>query len=235
MANSTAPKIRHVALIMDGNRRWAKSKGLSSFEGHLRGEERIEPIVDTAIEMGITHLTFWAFSTENWHRSDREVAFLLNLYRKNLDKKVDSFHRKNVKINIIGNLRMFPGDIIKKTAQWMEKTRNNNGITVNIALSYGGRDEIMRAVNRWSETSSSSGKPKDLTKEEFEKYLDTKGQPDPDLLIRTGGEMRLSGFLLWQLEYAELYFTDTYWPDFTPDKFREAVGDYFGRKRRFGK
>ncbi|MCL4338422.1 polyprenyl diphosphate synthase [Patescibacteria group bacterium] len=224
---------KHVAIIMDGNRRWAKEKGLPSFEGHRIGEEKIEPIVDKAIELGIKNLTFWAFSTENWNRTKKEVSFLMNLYRRQLNKKVDNFHKKNVKVNVIGNITMFPEDIQRKTAKWMEKTKDNTRITVNIALSYGGRDEIIRAIEKWQ---IKFGKSKSkLTKEEFEKYLDTAGQPDPDLLIRTGGEKRLSGFLLWQMEYAEFYFTDAYWPVFTPEEFMKAIIDYSGRMRRFGK
>lgn len=212
---------------MDGNRRWAKGMGRPELEGHRVGEERIEPIVDAAIELGIPYLTFWAFSTENWKRSKIEVSFLLNLYRHQLNRKMDSFHKKKVKINVIGNLNLFPKDIQEKSKNWMEKTIGNKKITVNFALSYGGRDEIIRAINKWR------GNPK-LTQEEFEKYLDTAGQPDPDLLIRTGGERRLSGFLLWQLEYAELYFTDVFWPDFTPDEFKKALKDFEDRQRRFG-
>lgn len=226
------PKIQlpqHIAIIMDGNRRWAKEKGLPEFEGHRIGEEKIEPIVDTAIEMDIGYLTFWAFSTENWYRSKKEVAFLLNLYRNQLHKKVDSFHKKNVRVNVIGDINMFPEDIQKKTKQWIEKTKNNKKITVNIALSYGGRDEIIRTINKWSKRATP------LTIQQFSNFLDTAGQPDPDLLIRTGGEKRLSGFLLWQLEYAELYFTDVYWPDFTPKELKYAIEDFQNRQRRFGK
>lgn len=219
---------KHIAIIMDGNRRWAKTRGLPEFEGHRVGEECIEPIVDSAIELGIKYLTFWAFSTENWYRSKKEVIFLLNLYRHQLNKKVDNFHKKNVRVNVIGNIEMFPKDIREKTRQWMEKTKNNKKITVNFALSYGGRDEIIRAINKLPRQST-------ITQEEFAKYLDTAGQPDPDLLIRTGGEKRLSGFLLWQLEYAELYFTDVYWPDFSPREFAKAIEDFIQRQRRFGK
>lgn len=234
---------QHVAIIMDGNRRWAREKGLPEFEGHRIGEEKIEPIIDCAIEMGIPFLTFWAFSTENWYRSKKEVAFLLNLYRNDLGKKVDSFHAKNVRINVIGNLSMFPADLQEKTKDWMEKTKNNKKITANIALSYGGRDEIIRAINKFSNSQIlKSTKINDiknqfnnLTIQQFNNYLDTAGQPDPDLLIRTGGDQRLSGFLLWQLEYAELYFTDTYWPDFTPDKFKSAIDEFVYRQRRFGR
>lgn len=227
---------KHVALIMDGNRRWARKKGLPIFEGHKVGEERIEPIIDTAIDMGISYLTFWAFSTENWNRSKLEVNFLLRLYRSQLDKKVDSFHKKNVKLNIIGNILMFPKDIQEKTRAWMEKTKNNNKITVNLALSYGGRDEVVRAVKKLNqELRSKNQELNNIKKENFEQYLDTAGQPDPDLLIRTGGEMRLSGFMLWQLEYAELYFTEVLWPDFTPVEFRKAIEEYQNRIRRFGR
>lgn len=240
MSNLNIPK--HVALIMDGNRRWAEEKGLSSFEGHRRGEECLEPIVDEAIKMGVAYLTFWAFSTENWKRSKREVNFLLNLYRKQLDKKVDSFHKKNVKVKVIGNLSMFPVDIQRKTKEWMRKTKDNRKITVNIALSYGGRDEIMRAISQLRASLKflprrQAGKVQSskLTMRDFEMYLDTAGQPDPDLLIRTGGEKRLSGFLLWQIEYTELYFTDLYWPDFTPGEFKKAILEYQRRRRRFGR
>ena len=223
---------KHVALIMDGNRRWARLHNLPQLEGHRLGEETIEPIIDRAIELGIPYLTFWAFSTENWGRQKREVDFLLNLYRHNLDKHVDNFHRKRVCLNIIGNLDQFPKDIVAKTKNWMAKTKNNKSITVNVALGYGGRDEIVRAVNKWKTDTKSK---LDLTKEVFAGYFDTAGQPDPDLLIRTGGEKRLSGFLLWQLEYAELYFTDVLWPDFTPKEFDKAIEFYQSRHRRFGK
>lgn len=226
---------RHVAFIMDGNRRWAKERGLPLFAGHKKGEERIEPLVDAAIELGISHLTFWAFSTENWHRSREEVSFLLSLYRRNLEKKVDSFHRKNVRIIILGNLSLFPDDIQKKTTAWMEKTKKNTGITVNLALSYGGKDEIIRAIKRWEKEKKTQQKDILLTPEKFATYLDTAGQPDPDMLIRTGGEKRLSGFLLWQLEYAELFFPEVFWPDFTPEKFKELLKKYVARNRRFGR
>jgi undecaprenyl diphosphate synthase len=230
-AKSSIPQ--HIALIMDGNRRWARGQGLALFDGHSKGEDRIEPIIDTAMEMGIGYLTFWAFSTENWNRDQKEVQFLLKLYRENLHKKVDSFHKKNVKINVIGNIAAFPEDIQKKTQEWMERTKNNTKIIVNIALSYGGRDEIVRAMEKMK-LEAGSGKF-EMTQNEFGKHLDTAGQPDPDLLIRTGGEQRLSGFLLWQMEYTELYFTPTLWPEFTPERFKEAIEEYGQRQRRFGK
>ena len=220
---------------MDGNRRWAKNKRAPVFFGHEKGEGCIEPIVDAGIKLGISHLTFWAFSTENWNRSKNEVNFLLNLYRNNLNKKINSFHRKNVRINILGGLSMFPKDIQEKTEKWMEKTKNNNKIVVNIALNYGGRDEIIRAIKKIQDHSKSGKTNFNLTRNNFNRFLDTHDQPDPDLLIRTGGEMRLSGFMLWQLEYTELYFTDCLWPDFSPAEFKKAVFEYQKRQRRFGK
>lgn len=225
---------KHIALIMDGNRRWARRHGLGLLSGHKTGEERIEPIVDSAIDLRVKYLTFWAFSTENWNRSKKEVEFLLNLYREDLDKKIDNFHRKSVKIQVIGNLSRFPADIQKKTSRWMDMTKDNKKITVNIALSYGGRDEIVRSVNKWLNNQQPKTYNQQLNTQLFEKYLDTAGQPDPELIIRTGGEKRLSGFLLWQSEYAELYFTDIYWPDFTDKEFVKAIEEFNRRQRRFG-
>ena len=217
---------------MDGNRRWAREQGKSPFEGHKLGEERIEPIVDRAIELGISYLTFWAFSTENWKREKEEVEFLMNLFREGLHKKVDSFHKKNVRVNVIGNLAMFPDDIQEMVQGWIEKTKNNTTITVNVALSYGGRDEIIRAIKKYQ---VSGIKYQDLTTENFNQFLDTAGQPDPELMIRTGGQKRLSGFLMWQLEYAEFYFTDLLWPEFTPNEFDKALTWYQEQQRNFGK
>jgi undecaprenyl diphosphate synthase len=216
---------------MDGNRRWARKNGLTPFKGHILGEERIEPLIDYAINLGICYLTFWAFSTENWKRQKSEVEFLLTMFRNDLAKKVDSFHAKNVKLNIIGNLSMFPKDIQEKTNEWMERTKNNTKITANIALSYGGRDEIVRAMKKAYRTPHTA---ESITQETISNFLDTAGQPDPDLLIRTGGEQRLSGFMLWQLEYTELYFTDVLWPEFTPEEFEKALEEFRLRQRRFG-
>jgi len=226
----------HVALIMDGNRRWARKHRFSPFRGHFIGEERIEPVVDRAIELGIQYLTFWAFSTENWKRTKREVQFLLKLYRGNLSKTVSHFHQKNVRVRVIGNLSMFPNDIQKETFKWIEKTKNNTKITVNIALSYGGRDELLRAIVKLvGEIRNSKFEIRNLTAETFSQFLDTARQPDPDLMIRTGGVTRLSGFMLWQMEYAEFYFTDTFWPDFTVEEFDKAIAEYQRRQRRYGK
>lgn len=225
---------KHVALIMDGNRRWAKERRLPTFQGHAKSIDRLESLIDYAIKIGISYLTFWAFSTENWRRKKSEVEFLLELFRENLAKKVDNFHRKNVRVKVIGDLSMFPKDIQEKTRSWMEMTKNNKKITVNIALSYGGRDEIIRAIKK-IQSRFNRDKIQNLTKENFGQFLDTAGQPDPDLMIRTGGEIRLSGFMLWQMEYAEFYFSKTYWPDFTPRELEKALVEYQRRKRNFGK
>lgn len=224
----------HVAIIMDGNRRWARMHGFSVFEGHRRGEECTEPLIDEAITIGIPYLTFWAFSTENWGRSKPEVQFLIKLFRTVLDRKVDKFHRKNVKLNVIGDLTKFPEDLQRKAEEWMKQTRNNKKITVNIALNYGGRDEIIRAISKYKNSQLTTNNSQ-LTFQEFEKFLDTAGQPDPELIIRTGGVKRLSGFMLWQSQYAELYFTDLNWPDFTPVEFRKAIEYFHHCQRRFGK
>lgn len=232
---------------MDGNRRWAEENGLPRLEGHNEGEKRIEPIVDRAIELDISYLTFWAFSTENWKRTEEEVEYLLGLLRRALGKQVDSYHKKNVKVKIIGDVSKFPEDIQKETEEWMERTKENTRITVNMALSYGGRDELVRAIRRLIESriknqgsgvdkkSKINGQLSNVTTEEFAGYLDTRGQPDPDMIIRTGKQKRLSGFLPYQSVYSELYFTDVLWPDFTPEEFDKAVEWYYDQKRNFGK
>lgn len=227
-------KLKHIALIMDGNRRWAKQHGLSQLKGHSRGYKRIKGIVDRAIEYEISCLTFWAFSTENWKREKEEVDYLLNLFRRLFTKEVDKFHKKNVKVNVIGNLSMFPKDIQQMTQDWVEKTKKNKTITVNIALSYGGRDEITRAVNKILKLPVASCRLP-VTEQFIAQYLDTVGQPDPELIIRTGGQWRLSGFLTWQAVYSELYFTDVLWPDFTPKEFDRAIEWHKEQKRNFGK
>ncbi|MBI4130258.1 di-trans,poly-cis-decaprenylcistransferase [Candidatus Roizmanbacteria bacterium] len=230
MSQQHLPK--HVALIMDGNRRWAKEQDKSPLEGHEEGEQRIEPLVDRAIELGIPYLTFWAFATKNWRRTKKEVDFLMKLFRENLSKKVDSFHRKNVRVNVIGNLSQFPTDIQTMTREWVERTKNNTKIIVNIALSYGGRDELIRAIKQIVREEIS---PDTIDEQVVSNHLDTAGQPDPDLLIRTGRVVRLSGFLIWQLEYAEFYFTHKLWPEFTVDEFEKALFWYQEQKRNFGK
>ena len=251
---------KHVAIIMDGNRRWARQQGLSVFAGHEVIVDRVlEPLVDEAIIQEISYLTLWAFSTDNWNRSKLEVAALMRIFRGLFAKNIERLHAKGVRIQTIGDLSKFSKDIQEKISDAVEKTKDNTNITVVFALNYGGRDEILRAINKWyvSCHPGKSGQKADAsriskrfwthfdysvqgqndktTKETFEKHLDTANFPPVDLIIRTGGERRLSGFLMWQSEYAELYFTNTLMPDFTPQKLREALADFQSRERRFGK
>lgn len=225
--------IQHVALIMDGNRRWAKKKKLPAFAGHKKGYEIMEKIIASAHKHDIPHLTFWAFSTENWKRSKEEVAYLMGLFRQvlksNLLKKVI---KNGGKIMFIGNLSAFPNDIQEGLAKIVEESKENTKITVTIALNYGGREEILHAVQQIVADRLDLVA---ITEESFSQYLYTKIQPDPDLIIRTGGAQRLSGYLPWQSIYSELYFTDTFWPDFDEKEFDKALEEYARRERRFGK
>jgi len=225
--------IQHVALIMDGNRRWAKKKNLPAFAGHKKGYEMIENIVERAQEHGIEYLTFWAFSTENWKRSEEEVGYLMHLFRQVLKSKlVRKLIKKGGKIVFIGDLRAFPEDIQKGLFKIVEESKENIKGTVTIALNYGGREELVHAVQQ---IASKNIDPADITEELISQYLYTKNQPDPDLIIRTGGAQRLSGYLPWQSIYSELYFTDTFWPDFDEKEFDKALKEYQRRERRFGK
>ena len=235
----------HVAIIMDGNRRWAKAHGLAAVMGHDKAaRDVIEPIVDRAIALGIKFVTFWAFSTENWKRDKAEIRALMEIFRDGLKKLGSKLNEKGVRLNVVGEMSKFPEDIRKQTEHYMEISRGNKKITVSFALNYGGRDEILRAVRKFigeilaSKGPTFSAKRLDLTKlvteENFAKFLDTADMPDPDLIIRTGGEFRLSGYFPWQSVYSELYFTKTLWPEFTPEELDKALADYQRRERRFG-
>jgi|SRR3989344_614662 len=216
---------------MDGNRRWARRNRLQLLLGHENGVKRIEPVVEYAAKKGIQYLTFWAFSTENWKRSEEEVSVLLDVFRKALSgSMMDRLKENGVRVQVVGDIISFPDDIQKKVFSIVDGTKDNTKITANFALNYGGRDEILRAVNSLIEDNV-----REVTEDLFSRYLYTKGQPDPDLIIRTGGEQRLSGFLPWQSIYSELYFTRTLWPDFSAKEFAEALGEYKQRERRFGK
>jgi undecaprenyl diphosphate synthase len=242
--------IQHVAFIMDGNRRWAREHHLPLFAGHTKGYQAIESLISYAVKKKIPHLTFWAFSTENWNRDKKEVEILLQIFRKIFAGEiVDRLYKNGAKINILGNINLFPKDIVDNIKKMVEMTRNNTTITVNIGLNYGGRDEIVHAVNSLlkekikSHAELVSASPETLkqvqgdkfiTEEEFSQYLYTVGQPDPDLIIRTSGEKRLSGFFPWQSVYSELYFPKIYWPDFNEQEFEKALEEYVQRKRNFG-
>lgn len=222
---------QHVAMIMDGNRRWARGKKLPLFFGHRAGFNRIEPLVRHVESLGITHLTFWAFSTENWNREKKEVEALMNLFRRMFSSSMVAKLKKNgVRIKALGDISAFPKDIATDIQDVVADTKNNTGITVNFALNYGGRAEILQAVKKII-----ADKITNITEETFSLYLYTHDQPNPDLIIRTGGEQRLSGYLPWQSTYSELYFTNTYWPDFDEKAFAKAIIDYISRERRFGK
>jgi len=231
----------HVAIVCDGNRRWAQQQGMKVFLGHQKAiDEVIEPLVDRAEQRGIKFLTFWVFSTENWQRPESEVSYLLELFRQAFDRQVQRLHEKNVRVVTIGDLSKFPEDIQTRIRRGKSLTQDNTGITVIFALNYGGRDEMLRAINtlvkqQLAESKNDQSTDRDITKEEFAQYLDTTGIPDPDFIIRTSGEQRLSGFLLWQAEYAELAFPAFHFPEFTPEKFDQLLAEYAHRRRRYGK
>lgn len=223
--------IQHVAFIMDGNRRWAREHHLPLFAGHTKGYQAIEPLIAYAVEKDIKYLTFWAFSTENWNRDKKEVEVLLQIFRKLFAGKIiNRLHKNGVKINVLGNINAFPKDIAENIRKLIEKTKDNTAITVNIGLNYGGREEILRAMNILLQSEK-----KEIDEKTFSTFLYTKDQPDPDLIIRTSGEQRLSGFLPWQSVYSELYFPQVYWPDFNEQEFEKALEEFSQRKRRFGK
>ncbi len=216
---------------MDGNRRWARERGLPIFFGHDRGFKKINEIASFSRKIGVKYLTLWAFSTENWHREEGEVSYLLNLFRKNFRiESIKKMQEEGIKIKVLGDLTAFPKDIKDKLEETVSKTRGCRSMTLNVALNYGGRDEIVRAVNKILEK-----KYQKIDDYIFKEFLDTAGQPDPDLIIRTGGEFRLSGFLPWQSIYSELYFTKIYWPDFGRQELTAALKDYSSRQRRFGR
>lgn len=221
----------HVAFILDGNRRWAKARRLPYIVGHTRGYRRIEPVILHAKKLGIKHLTFYAFSTENWHREKKEVEDLMNIFRRLFKSSmIERLKKEGARIRVIGNLEDFPPDIVEKMKKVIKESEKNTAVNVNIAMSYGGRPEILRAVNRMIRDGI-----KKVDEATFNKYLYTAGQPDPDLIIRTGGVQRLSGFLAWQSIYSEFYFIDKFWPDFSTKEFDKALEEFADRERRFGK
>jgi undecaprenyl diphosphate synthase len=227
----------HVGIIMDGNRRWAKAKGLPAIAGHAYAVEKtVEALIERAGELGVGYLTMWAFSTENWGRAEEEVAGLMNLFRKAIETKAGKFIKKGARLRVIGDMSRFSPDIQEGMKRVMRESEKNNKIAVTFALNYGGRDEILRAIKKMHEKiQNPKSKIQNLDTNYFASFIDTAGMPDPDLIIRTGGDYRLSGFLMWQAAYSELYFTETLFPDFTPEKFEEAIGEYQRRQRRFGK
>ncbi len=226
---------QHVAIIMDGNGRWAKKRGLPRTAGHAQGARVVEQILEDADHMGIRYLTVYAFSTENWTRPDAEVKALMNLLRTYMKTSLAKCAKNNVRIRVIGDKSRLDEDLQKSIANLEESTKTNTGIGFQIAINYGARDEMRRAVEKLSEqVKAGELEPSQITEKTISDALDTAGIPDPDLLIRTCGEERLSNFLMWQLSYAELYFTDAAWPDFTREELEKAVDAYNHRERRFG-
>ena len=226
---------QHIAVIMDGNGRWAQKKDLVRTKGHQKGVENLKNLVKLANKLGIKYLTAYAFSTENWKRPEKEVDFLMDLFKRVFRQEVDNFKEENIKVNVIGYKDRLPQEVSEKAEKLMHKTKDNTGLELNIALDYGGQAEIVESTKQIiNDVQSGDLNVDDITKEEFAKYLYTAGQEEVDLLIRPGGEKRISNFLLWQSAYAELYFTTTYWPDFNEDEFKEALQEYQNRNRRFG-
>lgn len=226
---------QHVAIILDGNGRWAKKKHLPRNMGHAQGSKTVERIIEDAYDLGIKYLTVYAFSTENWKRPKDEVDALMKLLRDYLKNCIKRANKNNMKVRVIGDVSRLDEDLQKKIAELKEASKDNTGINFTIALNYGSRDEMVRAMKHMADDLQSGKLQKeDITEEFFNSYLDTKELPDPDLLIRTSGELRLSNFLLWQLAYTEFYFTPVPWPDFKKDELLKAIGKYNERDRRYG-
>ena len=226
---------QHVAIILDGNGRWAKSKGMPRNYGHAQGSKNVERICEEAWRMGIKYLTVYAFSTENWQRPKSEVDALMKLLRNYMKTCLKTAEKNDMKIRVIGDIHPLDEDIKKRILELEEASRNNGGLNFTIALNYGSRDEMIRAVKRLAQDCvDQKVKPEDIDEKLYAAYLDTRELPDPDLLIRTSGELRLSNYLLWQLAYSEFYFTDVPWPDFTKEELIRAIEHYNSRERRFG-
>ena len=225
----------HVAIIMDGNGRWAKDHRLTRSQGHLEGVKRVEEIIYEASNSGIKVLTLYAFSTENWSRPQDEVSLLMRTLIKVLGQKAKALHRKDVKIQFIGRRQGVPATVLKTFDQSSDLTKNNKGMVLNIAFNYGARAEIIDAIkNVYHDYTQGKLNIRDLNEEKFAHYLYTKEQSEVDLLIRTSGEQRISNFLLWQISYAEIYFTSKYWPEFTVTEFHKALKEFINRERRYG-
>lgn len=233
MENLNVPQ--HVAIILDGNGRWAKKKHLPRNVGHAQGSKTVEKIIEDANDMGIKYLTVYAFSTENWKRPQDEVNALMKLLRDYLKICIKRANKNNMKVRVIGDISGLSEDLQQKILELEEASKNNTGINFTIALNYGSRDEMVRAMKAMTDDIEAGNlKKEDITEDTFKNYLDTKELPDPDLLIRTSGEERLSNFMLWQLAYTEFYFTDILWPDFNKKELKKAIEYYNGRDRRFG-
>ena len=226
---------QHVAIILDGNGRWAKSKGMPRNYGHAQGSKNVERICEEAWRLGIKYLTVYAFSTENWNRPQDEVDALMNLLRRYMKTCLTTASKNDMKVRVIGDITRLDEDIRSRILELEEATKNNGGLNFQIAINYGSRDELVRGLRRLAQDCVDNKQdPAEITEAVIERYLDTHGIPDPDLLIRTSGEQRLSNFLLWQLAYTEFYFADVHWPAFTKEELIKAIEQYNKRDRRFG-
>lgn len=218
----------HIGFILDGNRRWAQTQGLPTLKGHAAGAKKAQEIVEYAYKSGIGIISMYGFSVENWKRNDTEVNYLMDLFTKFIDSNIEEFHQKGIKLVHLGRLEGLPDKLAQKIKQAVEKTKNNQKLIFQLALNYSGREEIIRACQRMIETKQP------ITIENFNNNLDSQGNADPDLIIRTSGEQRLSGFLPWQSTYSELFFTKTSWPDFSIKELEQILQDFKSRDRRFG-
>ena len=224
----------HIAIILDGNGRWAKKRGMPRSFGHVKGCENLEDICEVAKELGVKYLTVYAFSTENWKRSKEEVDGLMKLFRNYLKKCIKISQKNNMRVKVIGDITAFESDIQESIEKLEDFSKDFTDLHFQIALNYGSRDEITRAVNRMLEDQKAGKLETPVSEDTISDYLDTAGIPDPDLMIRTSGELRLSNYLLWQLAYSEFYFTDVPWPDFKKEELVKAIEKYNERDRRYG-
>ena len=225
---------RHIAIIMDGNGRWAQAQGKERTYGHQAGAERVHDIMTAAVNLGVEYLTLYTFSTENWKRPEAEIAALMSLLLKHLEEEL--FMKKNARFRVIGDMERLPGMVQKACEYLEERTKDNTGTCMVLALSYSSKWEITQAVRQMAQqVKEGKLEPEDITEDVISQHLATNFMPDPELMIRTGGEERLSNYLLWQCAYSEFYFTHTYWPDFDEEELCHAIVDYQGRQRRFGK
>lgn len=224
-------ELKHIGIVMDGNGRWAKSRGLPRLFGHREGIKAVERIIRAAKDFGLPCLSLYAFSTENWKRPKEEVSGLMGLFKFYISAKIDEINRENARMRFAGNLRALPKDVLEILKRAEERTQSNTGLQLIICLNYGGRQEILDAVS----AMIAAGEQAPVTEDMLRKYLYLPDVPDPDLLIRTSGEQRMSNFWLWQGSYSEYYFTDKYWPDFDKEDLQAAISEYYGRERRYGK
>lgn len=226
---------QHIAMVMDGNGRWAKLQGFDRLFGHNNGIGTVRQITEAAVEIGLKYLTLYTFSTENWNRPEREIAGIMKLLVENIEKETPTFIKNNVRLQVIGDIERMPKDVAEKLKNCIANTSAHTGLTLILALSYSSKWEIVKAVKNIFNDVKSGKISEEITEQTISDYLETKDFPNPDMLIRTGGEVRISNFLLWQAAYSELFFTDVLWPDFTKEHFFEMIVDYQKRERRFGK